>query len=230
MFRTEPEPRRTKRTVLWVILGSVAVGLLVWVLRNWTVAGTVATAAVGAVRQAIDPSASPLPAESPASAPASAANDAARPASRSRAEKDPRRATSPAGPASPAGVPPDPAAAPPARVTPAGPVTPMSPSMSIVVPPTYDGTSIDVVPPKLRTPTASAPLRPESRRDANAIEVTVNEDGTVESVKSTTRPSTLAEAIRVINGLSIASTWRFSPAMKNGQPVKYRLRVPLSMF
>ena len=229
MFRSEPEPRRSSRTVLWVILGSVVLGMLVWVVRNHTVAGNVASAAVGAVRQAIDPSSTPSPAESPAGAPAAAAGET-RPGGRSRAEKDSRRAALPAAPAATADTPADPAVVPPTRAVSSGPVTPMSPMSPIVVAPTYDGTSIDVIPPKLRTPLANAPLRAETRRDATAIEVIVNDDGTVESVKSTTRPGTLAEAIKVINGLSISSTWKFSPAMKNGQPVKYRLLVPLSMF
>jgi hypothetical protein len=98
--------------------------------------------------------------------------------------------------------------------------------------PTYDATNVEVEPPKLLTPLANRPLPPESGRSprALAIEIIVNETGSIESAKSATRPATLGEALQVINGLSQAMTWRFGPALSNGQHVKYRLVVPLTVF
>jgi hypothetical protein len=101
-------------------------------------------------------------------------------------------------------------------------------------PNTYDARNTDVVPPSLLTPLSHVPLPPEIRREAAsttvAILVLVNVEGTVDSVNATMEPRTLGESILVYNGLSIAKTWRFHPASKNGRPVRYRLRVPLSMF
>lgn len=98
----------------------------------------------------------------------------------------------------------------------------------------YDKTNAEVAAPVLLTPLSHVPLPPEIRREASstdvAIQVMVNEEGTVDIVKATVSPRTLGESILVYNGLSIAKTWRFRPASKNGLPVKYRLLVPLSMF
>jgi len=98
----------------------------------------------------------------------------------------------------------------------------------------YDAKNTDVVPPTLLTPLSHVPLPPEIRREAAltkvAILVLVNVEGTVDSVNSTMEPRTLGESILVYNGLSIAKTWRFHPATRGGRPVRYQLRVPLSMF
>jgi hypothetical protein len=98
----------------------------------------------------------------------------------------------------------------------------------------YDKTNAEVTAPVLLTPLSHVPLPPEIRREASstdvAIQVTINEEGTVDIVKASVSPRTLGESILVYNGLSIAKTWRFHPASRNGLPVKYRLLVPLSMF
>lgn len=61
-----------------------------------------------------------------------------------------------------------------------------------------------------------------------AIEIIVNDDGLVTSVKAVTRPASLAEALEMYNGLSTTKSWRFTPAARNGQSVKYRFFIPLS--
>ena len=97
---------------------------------------------------------------------------------------------------------------------------------------TYDATSADVAPPALLTPVANAPLRAGSRQSPGSVanEIIVNDDGSIASVKATSEPTTIAETLQVFNGLSIAKSWQFDPALRNGQPVKYRLLVPLSTF
>jgi hypothetical protein len=102
----------------------------------------------------------------------------------------------------------------------------------VIVRPTYDATDVDVRAPTLLTPLVHVPLPDESPRESvpAAIEVVVNEAGTVDSVKATTLPRTIGETLMVLNSLSIAKTWRFQPAVKDGQPVKYRLLVPLDKF
>jgi hypothetical protein len=127
----------------------------------------------------------------------------------------------------------------PVRAPQAAPVVLPSASFAGVLPAPadpnmYDAKNTDVVPPTLLTPLSHVPLPPEIRREAAstkvAILVLVNVEGTVDSVNSTMEPRTLGESILVYNGLSIAKTWRFHPATRGGRPVRYRLRVPLSMF
>jgi hypothetical protein len=58
------------------------------------------------------------------------------------------------------------------------------------------------------------------------IEIVVGLDGLVDAVKLVpgTRPVSVTEAML----LSAAKAWRFSPAVKDGNPVKYRKTVFLS--
>lgn len=97
--------------------------------------------------------------------------------------------------------------------------------------PTYDVTNVDVTAPKLLTPivSTSAPAEPRLAASA-AIQIIVNEDGTVDSAKATFTPTTIGETLLINNALSAAKTWRFDPAIKDGHPVKYRLLVPFRVF
>ena len=86
-----------------------------------------------------------------------------------------------------------------------------------------------MVPPALLTPVANAPVKttPRYENGTSVIEIMVNEDGFVQSVKTVRDPATMGEALDLINWLSITKSWRFGPATRNGEPVKYRLLVPL---
>jgi len=57
-----------------------------------------------------------------------------------------------------------------------------------------------------------------------ALDVVVDETGRVQSATPVRRPGNMREAMFVTMSLSAAKTWRFQPAQKNGQPVKYRRR------
>lgn len=97
---------------------------------------------------------------------------------------------------------------------------------------TYDATSAGVTPPMLLTSTVNPIARKDTRSEPGspAIEVLINTDGSVQSVKAVTRPSTIGQTLEMVNGLSITKSWRFDPALRDGQPVKYRLLVPLSVL
>lgn len=155
------------------------------------------------------------------------------------------RATSPATPAASVQPPegtldtssalPDSIVPPPEAVVPSpAPDEVIAPSAPPVAAPPdpriYDTTNADVLPPPLVRPQAIAPLNPEQQPPSPgtlALEIMVNEDGTVASVKATSKPTSLAQALDLYNASQFAKTWKFSPALKNGQPVKYRVIVPL---
>jgi Gram-negative bacterial TonB protein C-terminal len=69
------------------------------------------------------------------------------------------------------------------------------------------------------------PARPSAGvhvEDHSTIELLVGETGSVESVKVLGPPHDLGEALLVTLNLSAAKTWRFRPALRDGQPVRYR--------
>ena len=79
----------------------------------------------------------------------------------------------------------------------------------------------EVVPPTAIRPQLPRVLPPGvAASDLNRIELTVLQDGLVESVKlvSGLRRSTVKDGML----LSAAKTWRFAPAMRAGVPVRYR--------
>jgi hypothetical protein len=113
-------------------------------------------------------------------------------------------------------TPPPPAATRPAE-DPAGPET------------VYSANDRDVVPPSVlfsQLPGPSPVFTPQ--HDIPALEVYVNERGTVDSVRAIARPRNIAESVVLTNGLSAAKAWRFRPATKDGRAVRYRLIVVLS--
>jgi hypothetical protein len=93
----------------------------------------------------------------------------------------------------------------------------------------FDATARDVVPPSFLQSESITPRATEaSPKDAAAIEVMVNEGGTIDAVKARSAPRTLAASMQMMSDLSAAKSWRFRPAMRDGRPVKYRLVVALT--
>jgi hypothetical protein len=84
--------------------------------------------------------------------------------------------------------------------------------------PGFEGVS----PPVGLRPQLPRQLPDDVRRDDLArIEMTILEDGTVESVKLLGKRHTVHDAMM----LSAAKAWEFQPALKDGHPVKYRKTV-----
>ena len=96
--------------------------------------------------------------------------------------------------------------------------------------PTYSADDRDVTPPIPVAPRLLAGLEPSSpgvRLDALTIAVLVNGDGTAYSVRALNRPQNMGEYVLLTAALSVVKGWQFSPAMRDGVPVMYRLVVPL---
>ena len=119
-------------------------------------------------------------------------------------------------------------AAQPMSPAPAGAAPPSAPSVPPADPRIYDTATVDVTPPSLLTPIGIAPIRTNYVPGLATIEVIVSGDGSVLSARAGRAPASLGETLELVNWLSTAKSWRFGPAVKNGQPVKYRLVVPLS--
>ena len=79
----------------------------------------------------------------------------------------------------------------------------------------YSSADTDVIPP---TPPVASGLRPWRNKVGPAVEVTVASDGTVEKVRvlGTTH---MSDAMV----LSHVKAWKFAPALRAGDPVRYRL-------
>ena len=94
-----------------------------------------------------------------------------------------------------------------------------APSMDTTV---YSALNQDIVPPSFARPRLpSDPPRGVNPKELSEVQVLVAPSGEVESVKLVTHPVRIIPAMM----LSAMKTWRFQPAMKDGQPVRYRLRL-----
>ena len=84
----------------------------------------------------------------------------------------------------------------------------------------YSGASLDVQPPVIYSPKLP-PVPPADPywQGTNTMELLIDESGAVQQARLTSRPIRMPDMML----LSPAKTWKFHPALKNGQPVKYRL-------
>lgn len=88
----------------------------------------------------------------------------------------------------------------------------------------FDATSADVAPPTMKRPQLPSRVVEASAPDTGMLELLVNEAGEVDKVKLVS-PSNRFEDRMIV---AAAKAWRFTPAEKDGRPVRYRLRVPLT--
>jgi hypothetical protein len=94
------------------------------------------------------------------------------------------------------------------------------PQRDLLDAPIYSKDDADVEPPALLFPQLTPlPAAPGTSPDlVNRMVVDVSADGTVERVQLIAGPSRLPDMML----LSGAKTWKFTPALKNGDPVRYR--------
>jgi hypothetical protein len=89
----------------------------------------------------------------------------------------------------------------------------------------YSPEDTDISPPvAIRSP-GIATDRGDQDQYVLLIEILVSETGDVESARGRPRPATIGAAVQSNMALSIVKTWRFRPARKDDQPVKYRTTV-----
>jgi len=145
------------------------------------------------------------------------------------AEPAPRRPTPPRKPApvlAPLSVPnyvviPEPA---PARaVVPPAPEPEPAVTLDTVI---YTGGDANVTPPEIVRPAlpSEAPAHVAAER-IGVLELTIDAKGSVEQVRLLSRANRYHERMLV----SAAKAWQFEPAMKDGQPVRYVLRVRVTL-
>ena len=84
----------------------------------------------------------------------------------------------------------------------------------------YSSDDPDVVPPRTSEALPGPTISQWTTR-TNAMELIVSETGAVEHVQLLTIPQRMPDILV----LSRAKVWKFTPAMKDGRPVRYRLRV-----
>lgn len=82
----------------------------------------------------------------------------------------------------------------------------------------YSAENQDVVPPQTFDSLPGPTISRWTTR-TNAMELIVSETGVVERVRLVTPPQRMPD----IQILSVAKVWKFTPAMKDGRPVRYRL-------
>lgn len=226
-------PIRGARGAIW-IAGVVVTAGAIWIAarQGWFVRGRPATPSVTSSPAAIAPAAAAA-----APPPGAAPRVTTAPSHSSQKTIAPRAAR-------PAGLARDPGAkAPIESAAPAqkNAATTLVPDEEVVIPVSlatefpasvdraYDATNTDVVPPRVTYPQVLDLLPVGFQRDdVTAIEIIVNETGSVVNARAVRAPNTIGEYAALVNGLSIAKTWRFRPATLAGRPVKYRLLISLS--
>jgi hypothetical protein len=88
----------------------------------------------------------------------------------------------------------------------------------------YTESDVDVEPPTMRRPQLQMERRADTEPSDSYVEVVVDERGEVTQVRL--RSSDLSLNDRMI--VAAAKAWQFEPAMKDGRPVKYVLRLPVT--
>ena len=88
----------------------------------------------------------------------------------------------------------------------------------------YTADDADVEPPTMRRPQLQMEHRADTEASDSYVEVVVDERGEVTQVRL--RSSDLSLNDRMI--VAAAKAWQFEPAMKDGRPVKYVLRLPVT--
>jgi hypothetical protein len=83
----------------------------------------------------------------------------------------------------------------------------------------YSKVDADVAPPRLLSEQLPTPTIGGWITRTNVIEVIVSETGAVEHARFVATPQRMPDTFI----LSRAKVWKFSPAMKDGRPVRYRL-------
>ena len=89
----------------------------------------------------------------------------------------------------------------------------------------FDSSDVNVTPPvtlRLRVPTLADPASSET---VGVVEAIVSATGEVEKVKLLSPPESIHQSMI----LSAIKTWRFRPATKDGQPVRYRQLIPVAI-
>ena len=87
----------------------------------------------------------------------------------------------------------------------------------------FDSDDANVTPPGLRVPSVSE--GDSSSTNFAVVEAVVSASGEVETVRLIAPPRSIHEAT-ILNAVR---TWRFRPAMKDGQPVWYRHLIPVAL-
>jgi len=101
------------------------------------------------------------------------------------------------------------------------------PAAREATPTLYSSEDADVSPPVLLFPQLPAPLMiGSSAGPVNRMEIVVSADGAVERVRLVNGPTRMPDMML----LSGAKLWRFTPAVKGGEPVRYRTVVTWSGF
>ena len=89
----------------------------------------------------------------------------------------------------------------------------------------YTAKSADVAAPELVYPQLpTKPFSDGTTHQPGELDLLVLEDGTVGEVKLVPESNRLQDRMMV----SAAKAWRFRPAQKNGLPVRYRMRIPIT--
>jgi hypothetical protein len=99
-------------------------------------------------------------------------------------------------------------------------VAPVEKAVSLDVERVFTKQDADVAPPVMHYPQLTPPLRgsPSRTPAVNRVEVVVASDGTVERVRFVEGPIRMLDVMLV----SSVKNWRFAPARKDGEPVRYQ--------
>ena len=88
----------------------------------------------------------------------------------------------------------------------------------------FSAVDAQVSPPTLMSPRRStAPAQGTSSQRASELELLISPTGEVETVRVLSGPSTALSGMQI----SAIKAWRFRPATRGGEPVRYRLRVTI---
>ena len=123
----------------------------------------------------------------------------------------------------------------PRQAVPAAPAAHESPVSTTLIEPAPTAHIYSVLDTEVAAPVAAYPQSPVVATvfdddEMLTFDLVIDQTGKVESVKLLHAPSSIRSTLMLTMSMSVAKAWRFAPAMRHGQSVRYRQSISVPVI